>query len=128
MACPRRYCQWSSDQRGIAQGDDQLRQVRLQRRGAGLVPLVKDKRVVLELPRIGVAQDDIAQRAMLDLVQCRCIEALVLVPEPVAVTHSLELVGDDGGEGLADEGARCDVLRQAASPEIDRIDRAKGLL
>src|SRR5262249_31613104 len=69
----------------------------------------------------GVALDDIGETDRLDGRQLNPGEG-PLVPEAVAVTQALELVGDDPPEGDANAGAGDVVLGQATHPEVDVVD------
>ena len=57
-------------------------------------PRREDKDVALEIRDRGVAANDVRERRLLDPLKVRAAED-VLIPQPIAVPCSLELVGDD---------------------------------
>ena len=88
---------------------------------------MKKKTLSCRLVVVGVAGDDVGERRVLDRGELRAVE-LVQVEEPIAVAESLELIGDDPGEGLAHAAAVDMLLGQAADPEIDLVDGAVNAL
>ena len=80
----------------------------------------------LQAGRVGVAHDDGRQRGAGNQGRRHRIKILVQPKEAVSVAEGLELPGDDGLEGGADDGAGSVRLGQAADEQVDAADVTVG--
>src|SRR5438128_939261 len=67
---------------------------------------------------VGVAPDDFGESLLFDKLLQR-LGQIDLIPEPVAVAHTLELIFDDGEEGFAHHRAGHVCVAQTADPDVD---------